>query len=674
MLGFEACLGCAGERAEQAGSQDASTMDTSLPADSQPTGYHTDTATTFPDTHQMRNSAPDGDEHMLAEPLTSNHQQGILQQQAQALPPGYQPALEESHFDGAQEFASQHSVRNAAPSSNQSMFAAPLTADSCDASSEHAQRHPARAADSTTGVSDSSASASHDFAAQHHVSNQAPSAERAYAQPLESGQRTQESEQPETGSSTQEYASQHHVHNTAPAEEHAYAPPLTSEQRGDHSELAEAGSSTPDFASQHHVHNAAPAEEHAYAQPLTSEQQGQDSEQTEANFRTEDVASQHHVRNAAPAEEHPYAQPLTSEQQRHQVEAEQHGPGCSTQDFASQHAVQNSAPGDERAYPQPLTSDQPESQQGGIESRTHAQDSSSQRQTTNESLHEEHANAEPVTSDQHRHQSGSRQHQPEPSAQGFASQHNMQNEAPAAGSLYAQPLTTDQHQDEPQTDAQTDSHSSSVAGQQDFASQHSVRNEPPSEESLYSQPLSSDQHRDRADSFPADSSRSADADSTPEQDFASQHSVHNEATAAEPMYGQPLTSEQQSLGTQSSQRPMSRSGDQTTSGDLGSVPYPSVGEATSSSQQTGHTQATVGSEQEGYASQQQSDDEDAEIDLPAAQVPGTDSLHLRGSEQQEQQPSLTGKRGKCFVYGLDAVAVQAGCSPYCIVCHKYSKA
>ena len=557
----------AGEQAERSGSQVAPNLHTASAADLQSTDGHTDSATTFPDDHQVSNTAPGGEESMLAEPLTSDRQQSTLQRRTPATPSADQPVVEDPHSHGAQEFASHHHVRNAAPSSSESLFAAPLTSDSHDARSfEHGRQQVAQGSDSTPVVSESDA-ASQDFASQHHVSNQTPPAE------------------------------------------------------------------------------------HAYAQPLTSDQQRHDSEQAEAGSSTQDFASQHHVRNAAPAEDHAYTQPLTSDQQRHQLDdSEQPGPDASTQDFASQHAVQNSAPGDERSYAQPLTSDEPQSQQLGTEQGTHTQDLVPERQATSDLLHEEHA--QPLTSDRHRHQSGSEQHHPESSVQGLTSQPNLAENQPAEESLYAQPF--EQHQQQPQTGSQTDSHSRSVLGQQDFAAQHSVHNEPPAEESLYSRALTSNQHGDGADFFPADTARSSDAASSTEQEFASQHSVHNEPPSAETGHDQPVTSEHQRPGTHSSQRPISRSGDQTTSGDLRSAPTPSLGEGTRSSEQTGHSQAR-GSEQEVYASRQSIADEDVDTDMPAGKPHGTAAQRLPSSQQpQEQQPSLTGKKDvqstyKCLV-------------------------
>jgi len=181
------------------------------------------------------------------------------------------------------------------------------------------------------------------------------------------------------------------------------------------------------------------------------------------------------------------------------------------QTFPLHHQVHNEAPGGpESMFAQPLTSD---------ENQTAA--ATQQRQS---SLEQSHDNS------------------PQ------ASQHQVNNEAPV------EPLTSD----------------GQAFGSQDFVSQHQMHNaSPASQQAMYSEPLTSDRHPSHAQQPEHQVSAGGGNESlstmrqpltsagqtSGEQDFALQHSMTNEAPAAETsMYAEPHTSDQQYAGAQQQQQ------------------------------------------------------------------------------------------------------------------------
>ncbi len=188
------------------------------------------------------------------------------------------------------------------------------------------------------------------------------------------------------------------------------------------------------------------------------------------------------------------------------------------QTFPLHHQVHNEAPGaQESMFARPLTSD--ENQPAAA---------TQQRQSSHEQSHDN-------------------------SPQAFASQHQVNNEAPAQLE-HAEALMSGRQ----------------ASGRQDFASQHQMNNaSPASQQPMYSEPLTSDRHPSHAQQPEHQASAGEEnaslrrarqpllpAGQTPgEQDFPLQHSITNEAPAAETsVYAQPLTSDQQHTGTQQQQQ------------------------------------------------------------------------------------------------------------------------
>ena len=81
---------------------------------------------TFSSQHSVHSAAPDEHESMFAEPLTSG---GQTQQPKGQAGSGGRVSGQQSQTKEAQTFASEHQVNNEAPSSQEAMFAEPLTSD-----------------------------------------------------------------------------------------------------------------------------------------------------------------------------------------------------------------------------------------------------------------------------------------------------------------------------------------------------------------------------------------------------------------------------------------------------------------------------------------------------------------------------------------------------------------
>ncbi len=167
--------------------------------------------------------------------------------------------------------------------------------------------------------------------------------------------------------------------------------------------------------------------------------------------------------------------------------------------------------------------------------------------------------AQPLTSDEYQLAAATQQHQSslgqshDNTPQAFASQHQVNNEAPAELE-HAEPLTSGRQ----------------AFGSQDFVSQHRMNNaSPASQQAMYSEPLTSDRHPSHAQQPEHQASAGEGNESLPstrqplspagqtsgEQDFALQHSVTNEAPAAETsMYAQRHTSDQQYAGARQQQQ------------------------------------------------------------------------------------------------------------------------
>lgn len=188
------------------------------------------------------------------------------------------------------------------------------------------------------------------------------------------------------------------------------------------------------------------------------------------------------------------------------------------QTFPLHHQLHNEAPGSQESmFARPLTSD---------ENQTAA--ATQQRQSSHEQSHDN-------------------------SPQAFASQHQVNNEAPAE-LRHAEPLTSGRQ----------------ASGSQDFVSQHQMSNASPgSQQAMYSEPLTSVRHPSHAPQLEHQGSAGEGNESLPgvrqpltsagqtsgDQDFALQHSMNNQAPAAETsMYAQPLTSDQQYAGAQQQQQ------------------------------------------------------------------------------------------------------------------------
>ncbi len=166
--------------------------------------------------------------------------------------------------------------------------------------------------------------------------------------------------------------------------------------------------------------------------------------------------------------------------------------------------------------------------------------------------------AQPLTTDENQTEAATQQRQSsleqshDNSTQAFASQHQVNNEPPAELE-HAEPLTSGRQ----------------ASGSQDFVSQHQMNNaSPASQQAMYSEPLTSDRHPSHAQQPEHQASAGDGNESLPsirqpllsagqtsgDADFALQHSMTNEAPAAETSsYAQPLASDQQYAGQQQQQ-------------------------------------------------------------------------------------------------------------------------
>lgn len=323
----------------QADLQDDAAQHSASPADSHSVLSRPHVARHFPEQHQMSNAAPTTQQDMYAAPLTSEHQQASLPHQLPSTTSLDRLPSEDVQADASHDFPSQHRVRNAAPDSQQPMFAEPLASHTHDAGFTHSQGPAARAPSS-----DSSCSGGHDSnergsVSRHHVSNQTPGGAHAYAQPLTS---ELQQEQPQallrdSSVSSQDSTPRHVVATSLKDQDHPFAQPQTSELQEQQPETAlrELSLSSPDSAPQQ-VSSSAPDEEHLHAQQSNEPQA---AEQRESSLTSSDSALEHAMSTSAPDDEHPSAQPLGSSQQQDEAEARQHGSNPRTENVTSQHQL-----------------------------------------------------------------------------------------------------------------------------------------------------------------------------------------------------------------------------------------------------------------------------------------------------------------------------------------------